>query len=201
MVEPLALAAALGLFLALVLRLRGRRAGELPAISSLRPGWAEARGRVTCTPAPRLRAPISDRQVLGWRVVIEQESGVRGWETIVERSECVDFELRDDSGAIEVRAADSPIVLEVAERRGQSGPFAPAPGAVERLIAAHADPRGVLFHKRFRWREWALEDGREIVVRARVVSETSDEPRGYRKLAEQLVLAGGSTRPLELVEP
>ena len=201
MPEPLALAAALGLFITLVVRLRRRANKALPSISNLRPGWAEVRGRVIAPSAGVRRAPISGREGLGWRVLVEQETGVRGWKTVVDRSEFADFELEDESGTISVRAAHSPTVLEIAEQRGRGGPFAPPPPSVERLIASHGNSRGVIFHKGIRWREWVLEDGREIRVRARVITEPSNESQGYRKLSEVLVLAGGTTHPIEFLDP
>lgn len=119
--------------------------------------------------------------------------------------EFVDFELRDQSGSIRVRAADSPsIIIDVAEQRGRGGPFSPPPFVVAQLIARAASPpssvHGVLFHKGFRWREWVLEAGREVVVRGRVMSEPGEQSTGYRKLAEVLVLVGGTARPLKLTE-
>ena len=200
--EPLALVAALGLFVTLVVRLRRAAAPRSQAIASLRPGWAEVRGRALASEAeaPLVVAPISGRAGLAWRLVVEQEAGVRGWETIIDRGECLDFRVEDDSGSILVRASHSPLVLDVAEQRGRGGPFAPPPFAVERLIVRSASPRGVLFHKSFRWREWVLGDGREVRVRARAVSETSEETLGYRKLGNTLVLAGGASRPIEVAE-
>lgn len=202
MVETIALGTALGLMVTLIVSLRRHRPPPVQTIASLRPGWAEIRGRVRAGARSRAnsKAPISGREGLGWRVIIEQESGVRGWETVFEHCEFADFEVEDASGSIVVRAAGAPLVLDVAERRGRGGPFAPPPVAVERLIARRAHSRGVLFHKGFRWREWVLEEQREVIVRARVVSEVSEEPQGYRKLGHTLVLAGGTSRPIEVVE-
>ncbi|KIG18734.1 hypothetical protein DB30_07749 [Enhygromyxa salina] len=183
------------------LRRRGKRAPS--PIASLGPGWAVVRGRARAGSNAR-RAPISGRLGLGWRVLVERECGVRGWEPVVDLCEFVNFELQDPSGSICVRACDCPIVIEVAERRGRGGPFAPPPFVVAQLIARAArEPsavQGVLFHKGFRWREWVLEAGSEILVRGRVISEPGDESTGYRALTEVLVLAGGTTRPLELTE-
>lgn len=167
------------------------------AIASLTPGWAEVRGQARG--GESTFAPISGRRGLGWRVLVEQESGI-GWVTVVERSEVGDFDLEDQSGSIRVRASDSPIMLEVAEVRGRGGPFSPPPASVERLIAGATDPHGVLFHKGFRWREWVLEEGREILVRGRVISEPGDASLGYRQLSEELVLAGGTARPLQVID-
>jgi hypothetical protein len=200
--EYLALTALFGLLAGLIIRLRRRAERPVRTIASLTPGWAEVRGRAR---GDRARvdgdklAPISGRPGLGWRVLVEQESGV-GWVTVVEQSEFGDFELEDQSGSIRVRASDSPITLEVAELRGRGGPFSPPPASVERLIARATDPHGVLFHKGFRWREWVLEDGREIVVRGRVVSEPGERSLGYRRLSDELVLAGGVAAPLVVLE-
>jgi hypothetical protein len=199
-IEYLALTAMVGLFAGLIIRLRRRAARSRRAIASLRAGgWAEIRG---CVRGRELAsdAPISGRRGLGWRVLVEEESGMHGWVPIVDRSEFDDFEVEDKSGSIRVRASDTPITLEVAELRGRGGPFAPPPAAVERLIAEAASPRGVLFHKGFRWREWVLSEGREVVVRARVVSVPGEESLGYRQLSEELVLAGGAARPIEVSE-
>jgi hypothetical protein len=200
--EYLALTALFGLLAGLIIRLRRRAERPVRTIASLTPGCAEVRGRAR---GDRARvdgdklAPISGRPGLGWRVLVEQESGV-GWVTVVEQSEFGDFELEDQSGSIRVRASDSPITLEVAELRGRGGPFSPPPASVERLIARATDPHGVLFHKGFRWREWVLEDGREIVVRGRVVSEPGERSLGYRRLSDELVLAGGVAAPLVVLE-
>lgn len=220
--EYLALTALFGLLAGLIIRLRRRAERPVRTIASLTPGWAEVRGHArgdgardggtrthetrtgeTRTGETRTGetkfAPISGRPGLGWRVLVEQESGV-GWVTVVERSEFGDFELEDHSGSIRVRASDSPITLEVDELRGRGGPFSPPPASVERLIVGATDPQGVLFHKGFRWREWVLEDGREIVVRGRVVSEPGERSLGYRRLSAELVLAGGVAAPLVVVE-
>jgi hypothetical protein len=195
--EYLALTALFGLLAGLIIRLRRRADRAVRTIASLTPGWAEVRGHARGGGGKL--APISGRQGLGWRVLVEQELGI-GWVTVVELSEFGDFELEDHSGSIRVRASDSPITLEVAELRGRGGPFSPPPASVERLIVGATDPHGVLFHKGFRWREWVLEDGREIIVRGRVVSEPGDSSLGYRRLSEELVLAGGSAAPLVVLE-
>jgi hypothetical protein len=199
--EYLAITALFGLLAGLIIRLRRRAERPVRTIASLTPGWAEVRGlaRGGAPSAQAKLAPISGRSGLGWRVLVEQES-VLGWVTVVELSEFGDFELEDDSGSIRVRAADSPITLEVAELRGRGGPFSPPPASVERLIVGATDPHGVLFHKGFRWREWVLEDGREIVVRGRVVSEPGEASLGYRRLSDELVLAGGAAAPLVVLE-
>ena len=204
-VELLALTAFLGLLGTLLVRLRRRpSSSRLRTIASLRPGWAEVRGRVRArviAARSSRRAPISGRECLGWAVIVEQEAGAYGWETVVALDEFGDFELEDETGTIQVRAANSPIIAGVAEQRGSAGPFDPAPAQVVRLIArTGARPRGVLFNKGYRWREWVLIDGREIVVRGRVVSEVGDQGVGYRRMSEVLVLAGGAARPLELDE-
>jgi hypothetical protein len=186
-------------FLGLLLRLRPRGKRAQRPISSLSPGWAVVRGRA-CAGTQARRAPISGRQGLGWRVLVEQECGFGGWEPVVDLCEFEDFQLQDHSGSIRVRASDSPLTIDVAEQRGRGGPFAPPPFVVAQLIVRAASPQGVLFHKGFRWREWVLEEGREIIVRGRVISEPGDESTGYRELAEVLVLAGGTARPLELAE-
>jgi hypothetical protein len=200
--EYIAMMAALfGLLSCLAIRLRPRAERSVRTIASLTPGWAEVRGLAR---AGEVRGevkcgPISGRPGLGWRVLVEQELGI-GWVMVVEQSEFGDFELEDHSGSIRVRASDSPIRLEVAEVRGRGGPFSPPPAAVERLIGGATDPQGVLFHKGFRWREWVLEDGREIVVRGRVVNEPGEHSLGYRRLSEELVLAGGDEAPLVVIE-
>jgi hypothetical protein len=191
------MAALLGLLAGLAIQLRPRRERPMRAIASLTAGWAEVRGHARGGEVKL--APISGRRGLGWRVVVEQELGI-GWVMVVERSEFDDFELEDHSGSIRVRASDSPITLEVAELRGRGGPFSPPPASVERLIAGATDPQGVLFHKGFRWREWVLEDGREIIVRGRVVNEPGERSVGYRQLSDELVLAGGDAAPLVVVE-
>lgn len=197
-IDYLAIMAALfGLLAGLVIRSRPRRERPARAIASLTPGWAEVRGLARGGEVKL--APISGRRGLGWRVVVEQELGI-GWVMVVERSEFDDFELEDHSGTIRVRASDSPITLEVAEVRGRGGPFSPPPASVERLIGTATDPQGVLFHKGFRWREWVLEDGREIIVRGRVVNEPGERSLGYRRLSDELVLAGAAAAPLVVVE-
>ena len=198
--EFLAFSVVFGLLATLLVRLRRRPGPARRKIASLRPGWVEVRGRVRARRPDKL-APISGRECLGWAVLVEQETGAYGWETVVALDEFGDFELEDDTGTIAVRAASSPIVVGVAEQRGSAGPFDPPPAQVVRLIAqTGAGPRGVLFNKGYRWREWALVDGHEIVVRGRVISEPGDQGVGYRRMSEILVLAGGASRPLELDE-
>lgn len=190
-------AAVFGLLAGLAIRMRPRSERSVRTIGSLTPGWAEVRG--FARGAEVKLAPISGRAGLGWRVVVEQELGI-GWVMVVERSEFDDFALEDPSGSIRVRASDSPIRLEVAEIRGRGGPFSPPPASVERLIGTATDPQGVLFHKGFRWREWVLEEGREIIVRGRVVSEPGERSVGYRQLSDELVFAGGDAAPLIVLE-
>lgn len=199
--EYIAIMAALFGLLALAIRLRPRTEKTVRTIASLTPGWAEVQGlaRGVGVGGEMKCAPISGRRGLGWRVLVEQELGV-GWVMVVEHSEFGDFELEDGSGSIRVRASNSPIRLEVAEVRGRGGPFSPPPASVERLIGKATDPQGVLFHKGFRWSEWVLEDGREIIVRGRVVSEPGEASLGYRQLSEELVIAGGDETPLVVLE-
>jgi hypothetical protein len=199
--EYIAIMTALFGLLVLAMRLRPRTERSVRTIASLTPGWAEVQGlaRGVGLSGEMKCAPISGRRGLGWRVLVEQELGT-GWVMVVEHSEFGDFELADPSGSIRVRASDSPVRLEVAEVRGRGGPFSPPPASVERLIGAATDPQGVLFHKGFRWSEWVLEDGREIVVRGRVVCEPGERSVGYRQLSDELVLAGGAETPLVVVE-
>ncbi|NVB38924.1 hypothetical protein G6O69_13870 [Pseudenhygromyxa sp. WMMC2535] len=198
----IALTVAAALLGAGAVHLRRRKARSFRAIAELRPGWAEVRGRalvpvhVTATTT----APISGREGIGWRVVIEQESGVHGWQTIVRLSNFIDFELEDASGRITVCAANSPVALEAGETRGRGGPFDPLPRAVQRLIIDRASAQGVLFHKGFRWREWVLEAGRVVRVRGRVIQMPGEISVSYRALGERLVLAGGAQHPVEICE-
>lgn len=179
-----------------LVRLRRGRAARTP-IAALGPGPASVEGRVAGS--ADLLAPISGRAAIGYRLLIERETGVRGWVAVVERSEFGDFELCDSSGVIRVRASCSTTELEVAERGGEGGPFRPLPAEVVRLIAARMPVQGVLFHKGFRWREWVLEPDREVRVRGSVVSVASEaEPVGYREFGRALVLGGGAGAPLEI---
>src|SRR5690606_22609447 len=120
MSETLALGALVGLVVVVLIRLRRRGARSARAIAPLTPGWAEVRG---CVHVPAtMCGPISGRVGLGWRVLVEEETGLRGWQPVVDLCECVDFEVADDSGSIRVRAGNSPITIEVAEQRGHGGP-------------------------------------------------------------------------------
>lgn len=203
-VQFLALCAALAVFALLLYRLRRFLSGApRVAIDSVRPGWVEVAGQVKGLQRDAgalCRAPISGREAVAWRVLIEQETGVRGWEPVVDLRDGVDFELDDGSGRIRVCAASSPLSLDVGERRGKGGPFAPPPAIVEQLIARHRNPHGVLFHKGFRWREWVIEDGRQVRVNGWVKAVPGDRAVGYRRVDDELVLAGADNRPLEVID-
>jgi hypothetical protein len=186
-----------GLFTAAIVRLRRGTSTRTP-IAALAPGRADVQGRAEGR--AELRAPISGRSAIGFRVLIEQEQGVRGWVPVLDLAEFADFELRDRSGTIRVLASRSILDVNVGEHGGDGGPFRPLPARVLELIESRVLVHGVLFHKGFRWREWVLEDGREIIVRGRVVSEPGDSSLGYRRLSEELVLAGGSAAPLVVLE-
>ncbi len=196
--DLLLLGLVLGVMTAVVVRLRRSTQPLGPAIASLRPGWVDVQGLVQGSGL--VRAPISGREGVGWRVLIEQEQGMRGWVTVVDTFEFTDFALADASGAIAVKAAGSPITLEVGERGGRGGPFNPLPAAVQSLIHAQVPVHGVLFHKGFRWREWVLEAGEAVQVRGHVVSLPGEQGVGYRRFDEVLVLIGAGSRPLEIAE-
>jgi hypothetical protein len=184
-----------GLFTAVIVRLRRASSNRTP-IATLEPGSADVRGRAT-GPA-QLRAPVSGRVGIGFRLLIEQEHGVRGWVAVLDLAEFADFELCDRSGVIRVQASTSILDMSVGERGGIAGPFRPLPTRVVQLIAAKVPMQGVLFHKGFRWREWVLEPDREVRVRGQVVAIPSEQPIGYRDFGHTLVLAGGTTLPLEI---
>ncbi|MFV8752505.1 GIDE domain-containing protein [Nannocystaceae bacterium ST9] len=195
--EVVVVLAVFGLFTAVIVRLRRATSTRTP-IGALGPGRADVHGRAA-GPA-ELRAPISGRTGIGFRLLIEQEQGVRGWVAVVDHAEFADFELRDRSGVIRVQASTSIIDLDVGERGGMGGPFRPLPASVVQLIATRVPVQGVLFHKGFRWREWVLEPDREVRVRGQVVAIPSEQPIGYRELGHALVLAGGNGRPLEILD-
>lgn len=193
--EVVVLLAVFGLFTAVIVRLRRVGSTRTP-IATLAPGRADVHGRAA-GPA-ELRAPISGRTGIGFRLLIEQEQGVRGWVVVLDLAEFADFELSDRSGAIRVQASTSIIDMSVGEHGGMGGPFRPLPARVVQLIASRVPVQGVLFHKGFRWREWVLEPDREIRVRGQVVAVPTDQPIGYRDLGHALVLAGGTQLPLEI---
>lgn len=146
-------------------------------------------------------APISGRPAIGYRLLIERESGVRGWEPVHEDVGFGEFELRDASGSIRVRPCSGALELGVGEYGGEGGPFRPLPDVVERLVAARMAVHGVLFHVGVRWREWVLEPGALVWIRGSVVSEPCEhETVGYRQLGRKLVLTGCAAAPLEIYE-
>ncbi len=185
--------AVFGLFSAVIVRLRRASAARTP-IAALGLGRADVHGRAA-GPA-ELCAPISGRKGIGFRLLIEQEQGVRGWVAVLDLAEFADFELCDRSGVIRVQASSSIIDMDVGERGGKGGPFRPLPDAVVHLIAARVPMRGVLFHKGFRWREWVLEPDREVRVCGQVVAIPSEQTLGYRGLGQSMVLAGCTGHPL-----
>lgn len=184
-----------GLFTTVIVRLRRATSTRTP-IATLEPGRADVRGRAS-GPA-ELRAPVSGRTAIGFRLLIEQEHGVRGWVAVLDLAEFADFELCDRSGVIRVQASTSTLDMSVGERGGMAGPFRPLPARVVQLIAARVPVQGVLFHKGFRWREWVLEPDREVRIRGQVMVIPNDQPVGYRDFGHTLVLAGGSSLPLEI---
>lgn len=193
--DVLVLLAVFGLFTAVIVRLRRATSRRTP-IATLTPGRAEVHGRVAGT-ADRC-APISGRTGIGFRLLIEQEQGVRGWVVVLDLAEFADFELCDRSGVIRVQASTSIIDMSVGEHGGKGGPFRPLPARVVELIASRVPVHGVLFHKGFRWREWVLEPDRDVRVRGQVVAIPTEQPIGYRELGHALVLAGGTSLPLEI---
>jgi hypothetical protein len=193
--EVAVLLAVFGLFTAVIVRLRRASSTRTP-IATLAPGRADVHGHAAGP--SQLCAPISGRTGIGFRLLIEQEQGVAGWVAVLDLAEFADFELCDRSGAIRVQASTSIISMSVGERSGMGGPFRPLPARVFELIAERVPIQGVLFQKRFRWREWVLEPDREVRVRGQVVAIPTDQTIGYRKLGHTLVLAGGTNLPLEI---
>ncbi len=185
------------LFTAVIVRLRRASSVRTP-IAALGLGHADIQGRVV-GPATR-QAPITGRPAVGYRLLIEQEQGVGGWLAVLDVAEFGDFELRDPSGVILVQASSSIFNVNVGEHGGTGGPFRPLPSAVVQLIASRVPVQGVLFHKRFRWREWVLEPDSEVRVRGQVVAVPSEQPIGYRELGHALVLAGCTSHPLQIFE-
>jgi hypothetical protein len=178
-------------------RIRGHTASP---IASLGLGRALVEGKVEGA-AERV-APISGRVAIGYRLLIERESGMRGWEPVHDRVDFGAFELRDASGAIRVRACAGALELGVGERGGEGGPFRPLPAPIVQRVAARMSIHGVLFHHvAIRWREWVLEPGAAVWMRGSVVSEPCEHAAiGYRELGRMLVLTGGAGAPLEIHE-
>lgn len=176
-----------------------RRRGQVPSpIATLAPGRVLVEGQAEG--AAEYVAPISGRSAIGFRLLIERESGMRGWQTVHDHVEFGSFELRDASGAILVRACRDALELGVGEHGGEGGPFRPLPQPIVDLVPLSVSVQGVLFHHvGIRWREWVLEPGASVWMRGSVVSELREHVTvGYRELGRELVLTGGAAAPLEI---
>jgi hypothetical protein len=97
-----------------------------------------------------LRAPLSGREVIGFRVKVEQYSKDRRshWQTLVDMSEVNAFQVQDSTGIASVQPVFSSLILAL-ESMETNGMFTSAPPQLEELLNRHGETaRGWVFEKK-----------------------------------------------------
>jgi hypothetical protein len=152
-----------------------------------------------------LRAPLSGRACLHWRVVVEEyrstlsrfSSGT--WDTVTDDSQGTDFYIDDDSGSALVRAARVQVVLTT-DARSSSDFRRPASPALERFLSRHGHSSR---NKRIRYGEGIVEAGETVTAVGIGQWETDPDASphagdGYRNMIKprRLVLESPHEEPI-----
>jgi hypothetical protein len=135
----------------------------------------------------QLTAPLSGRPCVFYDAIVQQyrSSGRSGsWHTVIRESRGIPFALDDGTG----RALVDPTAARLAVEKDsttRSGTFDDATPTEEAFLARHGlRSQGMIFNKRLRYREGALEIGETIAVCGIAVREpdpdAASRATGYR---------------------
>jgi hypothetical protein len=169
------------------------------AIATAREGRAAVQG--VARAGELLRAPLSGREVIGFRVKVEhQDSSNRNarWLTLVDISEVNAFQVQDSTGTAWVEPSFSSLILAL-ESQGRNGMFSSAPPELEQLLNKHGETtRGWIFEKALRWSEYLLEPGERVYVggHARREIDHALATAGYRDTPTRLVINSPDDGPM-----
>jgi hypothetical protein len=141
-------------------------------IGDLRPGFAEAKGRLVA-PGETLVSPMTRKKCLYYHFRVEQRRTVdskRQWVTVVDDLKANPCQVDDGTGCAFVALEDAEVHLE-RDALKKSGMFNSAPPELERVLAEKygESSKGRFLNRRMRYFETVLEEGDELYVLGRVM--------------------------------
>lgn len=135
-------------------------------IADLRPGFAEAKGRLVSN-ASLIAAPMSGEVCVYWRFVVEElrKSGKnRRWVTMIDEEKSVPCAIEDGTGRADISFTGAELLLKWDGNR-RSGFLNDAPAHLEALLREkNLSSVGTVFNKTMRYREIVLHQGDEMYV-------------------------------------
>ena len=180
-------------------RLVGLRPRSLDAAAG---GPVEVQGTIVPGIAGTLRAPLSGREVVWFRIVVEEENGDDNTETIIGESDSREFHLDDGRGRARIEPAGAHVVVEP-ETVASSGIFRDATPELQAFLGRRGvESTGKLgFNRRLTYREERLHPGDRLLAFGTSQRHALPSPseRDYRKPATELVLSSGLDGDDELI--
>jgi hypothetical protein len=164
-------------------------------------------GRVAVEGAARpaealLHAPFSGREVIGFRVKVEQaqqKGDEYGWRTLVDECHVREFEVEDPTGRALIHPVKYQLILRRTSRQAD-GLFRMAPPEVLDLLRRRL--QSVQRWNRLRWSEFLLEPGENVLAcgGARRELDARQEVRSYREAPTRVIIAAPSRGTLLIAD-
>lgn len=166
-------------------------------------GPVEVEGKVVAGNGGTLVAPLSGREAVWFRVVVEEETGDDAKsETLVDESDSREFYLDDGRGRARVEPAGAHVVVEP-DTVASSGLFRDATPALEAFLGRRglASTGKLGFNRRLTFREERLHPGDRVLAfgASQRLALPSPSERDYRSPATELVLASAPSGEDELI--
>ncbi len=156
--------------------------GSTP-MGELTDGLHEVRGAVKGSPG--FRAPVSDRECIGWRLVVEQQRRST-WELVYDKREMGTFAMEDGTGTVAVDAGKAELVLAKTARVRNGVVSVPGP-EWESMRQRLGDPAIEPTTPFLRWKEESIEPDDVLTAIGTLVREEGEGP--WRVSAENLLLS------------
>lgn len=145
-----------------------------------------------------MSAPLSGRSCVCWKVLVEEyrSQGTSGgyWKTLIEDYDSKPFFVEDRTGRAIVKEPVADLLL-VHDGQFNSGTLNDASPALEAFLSSHGESStGILFNRRLRYSEGAVEPGEVVVVVGVGQWELDPDPSasaagtGYREAPRRLVV-------------
>ncbi|WP_437526198.1 hypothetical protein WME79_40520 [Sorangium sp. So ce726] len=140
-----------------------------------------------------LRAPLSGRSCVYYKITLEKLLGGAGWHEILCEQKAVDFLLDDGTGRAHVRSASMKTAVPADREQGSSW-FRDGDEELEAFLRERGDPSKEWRYERvLRCREHLIAPGDRVTVLGAVSWEQDPEPssagRGYRDAPKRVVLS------------
>jgi hypothetical protein len=135
-------------------------------IAELRPGFAEAKGRLV-SKTSLIAAPMSGALCVYWRFEVEElrkRGKNRSWVSMIDESKHVPCAIDDGTGRADISWSGAELLLKV-DVHQRSGFLNDAPPHLEQLLRErNMSSTGRVFNKSLRYRETTLVQGDEMYV-------------------------------------